>query len=325
MQAFSLNHDSPIPVKLQLKAHVRYQILAGLLRPADQLPPLRDLAAGLGVHLNTVVRAMDELEAEGYLHTHQGKGVFVAEEFPGQGNGAALRSLLAGVIQSAREWEMSPEEMALAVLAHGGLARPPQAASHRVLVVGGYRPLLRLIQSQLESALPVAAVPALSDELAPRLRTSAGGPVVTTLFHSAAVRLALPGAPVTVLAETPEQEAFAALTHLPAGTTVAAVARDWVHAARIRQSAALVLPDTVNLVVAAGQDAASLAPAVRGAGRILAAAACNDLVREVLGPDPGDRLLVEPATVPPAVLATLRRTLGAPAAGPGVHVRSAWV
>ena len=133
MQAFSLDRESGIPVKMQVKAHVKYQIATGLLYPGDQLPPLRDLAAGLGINLSTVIRTIDELIEEGYLYSHQGKGVFVADEPPGQTPGAALRSLLAGVLSPARDWGMTPEDLAMAVLAQGHLARAPQPALQRLI------------------------------------------------------------------------------------------------------------------------------------------------------------------------------------------------
>ncbi|MDF2628989.1 MAG: GntR family transcriptional regulator [Symbiobacteriaceae bacterium] len=316
MQAFTLDNTSPIPVKLQLKAQVKYQVLAGMLRPGDQLPPLRDLAAGLGVHLNTVVRAFAELEDEGYLRSYQGKGVFVPDELPGPGQGAALRSLLAGVLQSAREFGLSPEEMAMATLAHGQLARPPQAATNRLLLVGGSRADLRRLQRQLEAALPVLVVPVLADELAERVRPREFALAACTLFHETDLKHQLPGLSVAVLAEDGARAAFASLRGLPAGARVAVVAGDWLHAARIRQSVermgagSLCIdmylheapPDAQVVVAAAAQTPASAAGLARG-----------------------HLVITEPAAVPPHALAALRRDIGTPAGNPSVHVRSAWV
>lgn len=312
MQAFTLDHDGGIPVKLQLKAQVKYQILAGLLRPGDQLPPLRDLAAGLGVHLNTVVRAFAELEEDGFLHSHQGKGVFVPDEFPGQGKGAALRSLLAGVHQSAGDFGLTPEEMALATLAHGQLARPPQAPSNRLLLVGGSRTDLRRLQSQLEAVLPVLVVPLLSDELADRTRPPKYAVTACTLFHEADVRRYLPGAPVAVLANAAARSDLAALRALPAGTPVAIVAEDWLHAARIRRSLELAGFGALQLEMYVNE-------APPEAGVIVAATGTAGRGR------PDATILMEPPAVPPETIAELRRGLGAPAVSPSLHVRSAWV
>ncbi|HYF92622.1 MAG TPA: GntR family transcriptional regulator [Symbiobacteriaceae bacterium] len=312
MQAFTLDHTSAIPVKLQLKAQVKYQLLAGLVRPGDQLPPLRDMAAGLGIHLNTVVRAVAELEEEGFVYSHQGKGVFVADEFPGQGQGAALRSLLAGVLQSAREFGMSPEEMALATLASGQLARPPQAAPNRMLLVGGSRQDLRRLQSQLEASLPTLVVPLLAEELAERPRSLDFTVAACTLFHEADVRRHLPAATLAVLADDGAREALAAIRELEAGAPVAIAARDWLHAARIRRSLEGSGFGHLRLEMCLGQ-----APAhARG---IVEAADCR-----AAGP-PDVLRAAESAVLPSEALAALRKGLGTPTAKSSVHIRSVWV
>jgi DNA-binding transcriptional regulator YhcF (GntR family) len=312
MQAFTLDPSSPIPVKLQLKAQVKYQVLAGMLRQGDQLPPLRDLAAGLGVHLNTVVRAFAELEDEGYLHSHQGKGVFVPDEPPGPGQGAALRSLLAGVLQSAREFGLSPEEMAMAALAHGQLARPPQAPSNRLLLVGGSRTDLRRLQAQLEAALPALVVPVLADELPERVRAREFAIAACTLFHQPDVRRHLPGLNVAVLADDGARAAYGSLCGLPPGARVAVVGNDWLHAARIRQSVELlgVNPRQIDMHLHAAPPHAEAVVAASGT-----AAARSG----------GSDVISEPAAIPPHSLAALRHEIGRPAGNPAVHVRSAWV
>lgn len=322
MQAFSLDPDNGIPVKLQLKAHIRYQVLAGLLRPGDQLPPLRDLAAGLSINLNTVVRAVAELEAEGYVYSHQGKGVFVADEFPGQGHGAALRSLLAGMLGPAREWGMTPEDMAMAMLAHGQLARPPQAAPHRLLLVGGSRPQLRRLQGELEAALPVVVEPALADEVPEKLRGSDFRVAAATLFHAAELQAHLPKATVFTLAGAGAQDTFAALQSAAPGTPAVVAARDWVHAARVRRSLER-LP--LNLGIVVGQTPAALAQGLAAARYVIATSDCRELAREATASRVGVTVLTEPVEVPAEVLTGIRRALGVPLPEQRVHVRSAWV
>ncbi|HEY3367338.1 MAG TPA: GntR family transcriptional regulator [Symbiobacteriaceae bacterium] len=325
MQAFSLDSESGIPVKLQLKAHVKYQIMAGTLRPGDQLPPLRDLAAGLGINLNTVVRAFGELEAEGYLYSRPGKGVFVADEFPGQGHGAALRSLLAGVLGPAREWGMTPEEIAMALLACGQLARAPKAVSHRLLLVAGSRAQLRRLQGELEAVLPVMVEPALPEELPEKVRVQDYGAVACTLFHQADCRHCLPGATVVPLAGSAAREIYARLDSLEPGTPVAVTSRDWLHAARVRSSLERSGLGHLKLDIAAGQTPAALAPALQQARFALVTPDCREIAREALGGAPSTTLLTEPTEVPAEALAALRAILGAPAQAKGVTIRSAWV
>lgn len=60
-------------VRAQLAGHIR----AGALRPGDQLPVVRALAADLGVATNTVARAYRELEAGGLVTTRRRVGTIV--------------------------------------------------------------------------------------------------------------------------------------------------------------------------------------------------------------------------------------------------------
>ncbi|MBZ5733046.1 GntR family transcriptional regulator [Nocardioides sp. TRM66260-LWL] len=53
----------------QLRRQVREQVEAGTLAAGTRLPPVRALAAELGLAPNTVARAYRELEADGVLDT----------------------------------------------------------------------------------------------------------------------------------------------------------------------------------------------------------------------------------------------------------------
>lgn len=61
---------------------VRRQVAAGAadgsLPPGHKLPTVRQLAADLGLAVNTVARAYRELEADGVIETHGRRGTFVA-------------------------------------------------------------------------------------------------------------------------------------------------------------------------------------------------------------------------------------------------------
>lgn len=70
--------DSPLPLVDQIAAALRNAIALRKLRPGDELPPVRQLAADLGVNLNTVARAYQALEAEGLAIAARGRGTQVA-------------------------------------------------------------------------------------------------------------------------------------------------------------------------------------------------------------------------------------------------------
>jgi len=63
----------------QLYQALRERILGGQLSGRVRLPASRDLAQALGVSRNTVVRAYDQLYAEGYIEGRTGDGTYVAE------------------------------------------------------------------------------------------------------------------------------------------------------------------------------------------------------------------------------------------------------
>jgi GntR family transcriptional regulator len=74
MATLTVRLDSPIPITEQIVSGLRRAIAIGELQPHDELPPVRQLAADLGVNLNTVARAYRTLEASGLLSTVRGRG-----------------------------------------------------------------------------------------------------------------------------------------------------------------------------------------------------------------------------------------------------------
>jgi GntR family transcriptional regulator len=69
---------SPVPLVEQVRRALRREVAGGALPVGTPLPPVRQLAADLGVNLNTVARAYRELEREGLVTTARGRGTEVA-------------------------------------------------------------------------------------------------------------------------------------------------------------------------------------------------------------------------------------------------------
>ena len=63
----------------QLYQAIRSRVLEGQLVTGTRLPASRDLAATLGVSRNSVVRAYDQLFAEGFIETRVGDGTYVGQ------------------------------------------------------------------------------------------------------------------------------------------------------------------------------------------------------------------------------------------------------
>ncbi|HET8714535.1 MAG TPA: PLP-dependent aminotransferase family protein [Holophagaceae bacterium] len=72
----------PEPIYRQLAGAVVQAIRDGRLRPGATLPGTRELAEQLGIHRNTVLQAMRELQAEGWVVMRERAGVFVADPLP---------------------------------------------------------------------------------------------------------------------------------------------------------------------------------------------------------------------------------------------------
>jgi GntR family transcriptional regulator len=73
-----LDERSGVPVYRQMMAQIKYYVAGGTLRPGDQIPSIRELAAALTVNPTTVVKAYTELEREGVIEKRHGKGAFIS-------------------------------------------------------------------------------------------------------------------------------------------------------------------------------------------------------------------------------------------------------
>lgn len=74
-----ISQADPRPLYLQVKEQLLYRIAAGYLKPGEEIPSIRQLAADIRVSVITIKRAYLELELEGVIQTRQGRGSFVAE------------------------------------------------------------------------------------------------------------------------------------------------------------------------------------------------------------------------------------------------------
>lgn len=75
-----VNFKDNIPIYLQIKQHLYRQIVTGKLSPGQKIPSVRELAVQLTVNVNTVQRALQQMNSEGILYTKRGEGNFVTED-----------------------------------------------------------------------------------------------------------------------------------------------------------------------------------------------------------------------------------------------------
>lgn len=77
-----IDERSGVPVYRQMMDQFKYYVAGGTLRPGDQIPSIRELAAALAVNPTTVVKAYTELERAGVIEKRHGKGAFVSARAP---------------------------------------------------------------------------------------------------------------------------------------------------------------------------------------------------------------------------------------------------
>ncbi len=95
--------NSPVPLVDQLVAALRCSIARSEVAPGDTLPTVRQLAADLGVDMNTVSRAYRVLATSGLVQTTRGRGTSVtASRDVAPLDELALRERLRGALADAR-------------------------------------------------------------------------------------------------------------------------------------------------------------------------------------------------------------------------------
>ncbi|MEU6990041.1 GntR family transcriptional regulator [Streptomyces sp. NPDC046465] len=115
--AVRVDTTSPVPPYEQIRAQLSALITSGRLPEGDRLPPVRQLAADLGLAAGTVARAYRELEAASLIHTRRGAGTRVAPlpAGPAHPDPAQLAALALQFTAAARALGADDEEVTRAV------------------------------------------------------------------------------------------------------------------------------------------------------------------------------------------------------------------
>ncbi len=74
-----VDKHSGIPSYLQIMNLVRKAVLSGRLSKGDKLPPVRELKEIFEVNVNTVSKALERLQREGFLTARHGVGYFISD------------------------------------------------------------------------------------------------------------------------------------------------------------------------------------------------------------------------------------------------------
>lgn len=78
VRMFQLDLKSRKSIYEQIVDNMKELILAGVLKPEEKLPSVRDLSKTLTVNPNTIQKAYRELERQNYAYSVSGVGTFVS-------------------------------------------------------------------------------------------------------------------------------------------------------------------------------------------------------------------------------------------------------
>ena len=98
MHWLRIDPDSRTHAFDQVRVQIIEAVRDGRLPPGGRLPTVRELAAALGLAVNTVARAYRELESAGIVETRGRQGTFVSRTDPADAVMAAAARSYAGFI-----------------------------------------------------------------------------------------------------------------------------------------------------------------------------------------------------------------------------------
>ena len=102
-----ISYESGEPIYEQIKSQLRGQILRGSIAKGSMLPSIRALAKELQIGIITAKRAYDDLCAEGFLYSVQGKGLFVSKINKQKADSFAVNEIRAKIKEVAAFAELN--------------------------------------------------------------------------------------------------------------------------------------------------------------------------------------------------------------------------
>ncbi|MFC2694503.1 MAG: GntR family transcriptional regulator [Lactobacillus sp.] len=106
-----------IPIYLQIEDNLYQEIALGHLKPGDQLPSVRQLAVQQTANVNTVQRALRQMNERGIIFTKRGQGNFVTtdQKLLAQTKQRLVTEQLAKFVAGLRDLGLSDAEIEAAL------------------------------------------------------------------------------------------------------------------------------------------------------------------------------------------------------------------
>jgi DNA-binding transcriptional regulator YhcF (GntR family) len=105
-----LDPDSRAPASEQVRAGIARAVRLGRLSAGERLPTVRELAADLGLAVNTVARAYRKLESDGLVAAQGRRGTFVVDLLPISPREAETRLAVAARAYARRARQLGADE-----------------------------------------------------------------------------------------------------------------------------------------------------------------------------------------------------------------------
>lgn len=115
MTTFTIDDSGAEPPYEQVRRQIAEGAATGALPPGHKLPPVRQLAAELGLAVNTVAKAYKALEADGVIETHGRGGTLIATRRVGD---AEADQAAESYVRTARRQGLSLDEARMLVEKH---------------------------------------------------------------------------------------------------------------------------------------------------------------------------------------------------------------
>lgn len=89
-----------MPIFRQIADSIRGAVAAGVYRPGERIPSIRQTSASLLVNVNTVQRAYEQLEREGLITNKRGVGMIVSPRSATVARGGVEEDVTATFVQA---------------------------------------------------------------------------------------------------------------------------------------------------------------------------------------------------------------------------------
>lgn len=285
----SVRRKSGVPLYVQVKNQIEKLVRMGVWEEGARLPTERELASTLGISRNTVSAAYRQLERDGLLTSHQGRGTFVAQVggLP-EDRVERLQRVVDLALNETLEMGLSPEDFVRMAQARAS-ERLEMLRLIKVCFIECNTEQLEYFSKELELGSGVTIVPLLMEELLTRPEEVRGrlqgvDLVVTTFFHLEEVKEHLSGFDVMGIALDPVVETIVRIARLPRRRRVGLVCLSRQFADRVRKSISNAGINHLELVVTTTRDEEELKRVLEGVQAVIASPGrCREVERLVPG------------------------------------------